>query len=183
MKDNILFTSSFKPEIWVLSPSLICHQTQALLVLLYTYCCSYLCSSLFLLLSQPWPFWTLSWLNCGSFSTHLHDSHIASPSGHTSCCSQSGLPETASFFIPFSGNVPSSNIMVSLCGPLFLTSYWQQQISNIMDTWANQILLEGGTWGQHWELLSLLNILTGRTCTCGSYEAISSVMCTRKQWI
>ena len=43
-----------------------------------------------------------------SFSTHLHDSHIASPSGHTSCCSHSGLPETSSFYSPFSGNVPST---------------------------------------------------------------------------
>lgn len=146
VNDTILFTSLFKPEFRVAFPSLICHQTQVLLVLLthtaaqisaVPYSCSYPAVAI---LDPFLAYWS-------GVSTYLHDSHIASPSEHPSCCSQSDLPETASFCSHFSGNVPSSNIMVRPCGPgnnKFQTEGHLGQ-SDTLGGW--------GIWSQHWELL------------------------------
>ena len=157
MKDTILFTSLFKPEIWVLSPSTICNQTQALLVLCYILLLrslQFIIPALFPAMAILDPFLAY----CSSFSTHLHDSHIASPSGHSSCCSQIGLPETASFRSLFPRNVPSSDMMVSLCSPVFLLP----DNKKFPTEWAlcqSDTFGGGGEFGVHTKNLSFLYYL------------------------
>lgn len=88
LKENILFTWC-KPEIWVDMQSNSKPRSAFSLLLrpLYFYK-----TALTPALTIPHPFLASS----SSFSTHLHDSHVASPSQHTSYCRQSDLPASIS---------------------------------------------------------------------------------------
>lgn len=94
---------------------------------------------------------------------------------------QSEGPSSISFCSSFSGDVclqPHDG------GPPwpYVSHLLQQQKSNRTDTWANLMLFRGNLGLTLRAVnLALLNILTGRTCTRGSYEAVSSAMRARKQ--
>lgn len=159
--------SSWKPYSLSLIPaSLVSSAFMLLLRSLYFF-------TMFIL--QPWPFWTLSCPTAAASQQISMTPILLSLLDIFLIAARVTFQHLPASAVPFLEMSASNHLMVvGLCGPMYITSYWQQKNSNKMDTWINQILFLG---------VSLLNILTGRTCTCGSYEAISSAMHTRKQGI